>query len=232
MRVSDFGSNPCMVRPALRSHSNTGRMVHCHAADSGKSADFLETVKKVGKKIQGSLPIIGLLSRLTAPEGGFGEISYKEFCRATYDQGSADLLTAFGELEKRHGKPADRKYTFMVLWMAKYGAGLVAAKDMLNAAKRLRVTQDLEIEIDRFENARDIAIKKYALIDRPEPQLSDCLDLSIDCVSCLCLGIPEAQPVPPEERQLLVDLMEPLYPAAGTAAIVASMERKSERARA
>lgn len=31
-------------------------------------------VKRVAKKIQGSLPIVGLLSRLSAPGGGFDEI--------------------------------------------------------------------------------------------------------------------------------------------------------------
>lgn len=31
-------------------------------------------IKRVAKKIQGSLPIVGLLSRLSAPGGGFDEI--------------------------------------------------------------------------------------------------------------------------------------------------------------
>lgn len=35
---------------------------------------FGASIAKVAKKIQGSLPIIGLLSRLSAPEGGFDEL--------------------------------------------------------------------------------------------------------------------------------------------------------------
>lgn len=35
---------------------------------------MLANVKRVAKKIQGSLPIVGLLSRLSAPGGGFDEI--------------------------------------------------------------------------------------------------------------------------------------------------------------
>lgn len=36
--------------------------------------DMLANIKRVAKKIQGSLPIVGLLSRLSAPGGGFDEI--------------------------------------------------------------------------------------------------------------------------------------------------------------
>jgi hypothetical protein len=36
-----------------------------------------------------------------------------------------------------------------MMWMAKLGTGIVPNKDILNAAKRLRVTQDVEIELDR-----------------------------------------------------------------------------------
>jgi hypothetical protein len=36
--------------------------------------DMLADIKRVAKKIQGALPIVGLLSRLSAPGGGFDEI--------------------------------------------------------------------------------------------------------------------------------------------------------------
>lgn len=36
--------------------------------------DFVEGIRKLGKSIQGGLPIVGLISRLTAPEGGFDEL--------------------------------------------------------------------------------------------------------------------------------------------------------------
>lgn len=34
---------------------------------------FFDGVKKVGKQVQGGLPIIGLISRLSSPEGGFDD---------------------------------------------------------------------------------------------------------------------------------------------------------------
>ncbi len=41
---------------------------------SANCSDFLESVKRIGKRIQGALPIVGLLSRLASPEGGFDEV--------------------------------------------------------------------------------------------------------------------------------------------------------------
>lgn len=35
-------------------------------------SDFGESVKRVAKQVQASLPIVGLLSRLAAPAGGVG----------------------------------------------------------------------------------------------------------------------------------------------------------------
>jgi hypothetical protein len=40
-----------------------------------------------------------------------------------------------------------------MMWMARFGTGIVPNKDVLNAAKRLRVTQDVEIELDRWVTA-------------------------------------------------------------------------------
>lgn len=37
-------------------------------------SNFLDNVKRVAKTIQGALPIIGLVSRLTADEGGFDDL--------------------------------------------------------------------------------------------------------------------------------------------------------------
>lgn len=41
---------------------------------SPNRGDFFSGIKAVAKKVQGSLPIVGLVSRLAAPEGGFDEL--------------------------------------------------------------------------------------------------------------------------------------------------------------
>jgi hypothetical protein len=40
----------------------------------GGCRGFGESVKRIAKQVQGALPIVGLLSRLAAPEGGFDEL--------------------------------------------------------------------------------------------------------------------------------------------------------------
>ena len=39
----------------------------------GTCRGFVDNVKRVGKQVQGGLPIIGLISRLTSPSGGFDQ---------------------------------------------------------------------------------------------------------------------------------------------------------------
>jgi 1,3-beta-glucan synthase len=48
-------------------------IITCNVPFPRSREDFGESVKRIAKKIQGALPIVGLLSRLAAPEGGFDE---------------------------------------------------------------------------------------------------------------------------------------------------------------
>ena len=45
------------------------------------------------------------------------------------------------------------------MWMAYYGPGLVPPRNIILACRRLRVTFDIEIEMDRFESTRQEALK-------------------------------------------------------------------------
>jgi hypothetical protein len=44
--------------------------------------------------------------------------------------------------------------------------------------------------VDRFENARDAALAKYRMMQRPQGKLADGLALAVDGISILCLGAP------------------------------------------
>ena len=44
---------------------------------------FAEGVKRVAKQVQGALPLVGLLSRLTSPSGGIGRDELVS-CRPSY----------------------------------------------------------------------------------------------------------------------------------------------------
>eukprot|EP00884_Botryococcus_braunii_P014100 jgi/Botrbrau1/22691/Bobra.0132s0032.1 len=99
------------------------------AAASQSEGGLFDSAKRLAKQVQGALPIVGLLSRLATPEGGIGfdELSYPEFCRKLYDTAGPEFV----ESSRR--------------WEAKFG----------KAGQRLRVTQDIEIEMDRFEGLRN-----------------------------------------------------------------------------
>lgn len=47
--------------------------------------------------------------------------------------------------------------------------------------------QDVEIEMDRFENTRDATLAKYRMM-RPKGKLSDGLNLAVDGIATLCMG--------------------------------------------
>lgn len=93
----------------------------------------MDSLKQVGRKVQGGLPIVGLLSRLSSPSGGFDDVvrtltcfcvvlrtghvadtrlspshshaqSYPEFARKWIDQNDAKLNQAIEKLEQRHQK--------------------------------------------------------------------------------------------------------------------------------
>jgi len=220
-------------RPALQQQRFCrGRPCVIAAAQNTAGEDFGESVKRIAKKIQGALPIVGLLSRLAAPEGGFDETAYPEFCRAAYETADERFRIALVELDRKYGKLAKTKWTLLVLWMAKYGVGLVPNKDIMAAARRMRVSQDIEIEIGRFEDGRDAVIKKYSLMERPKGKLSMQLEVACDTICTLSLGLKDGVPVPEAEQQYVADIMRYGFPEATDEQLLQAVQTRPERASA
>lgn len=126
-------------------------------------------------------------------------------------------------------QPANSRYIFMVLWMVAEGSGIVPAADLLNAARRLRVTQDMDIEIERFETNKSAAVKKYNYVERPRPALAEQAALSVDVVSTLVLGLKEGQPVPDREAPLIASVVVGSLPGAGKDVVVAAVSSRPAR---
>lgn len=114
--------------------------------------------------------------------------AYPEFCRAVYDRADGAYFDAVKALERRHGKPAAHRALLMALWMAKFGPGLVPAKDVVASARRVRVSHDIEVEVDRFEGARLEALKRYSMMERPSPRADEQAALAVDGLAALALG--------------------------------------------
>ena len=99
-------------------------------------------MKKVFRKVQGALPVFGLLSRLTSPEGGIGtdETAYPEYCRMVYDAAPEGFQIAVAELQKKYGDCAQRRYVLLCMWMVREGCGLCDPKTVVGAARRVRIS--------------------------------------------------------------------------------------------
>jgi hypothetical protein len=99
-------------------------------------------LKQLLKQVQGVLPIVGLVSRLTSVSGGVGrdELQYTEYSRAVFEAAPEGFQIAVADLQDRHGQAAQRRYVLLALWMARQGAGLLPGKAVVDAARRLRVS--------------------------------------------------------------------------------------------
>ncbi|GIL42938.1 hypothetical protein Vafri_761 [Volvox africanus] len=226
LNVNINGSNCIERRPCA------SRMTIMARAMQAKDDGFFNSLKNVAKKVQGALPIVGLVSRLAAPEGGFDELAYPEFCRFIINNAPVSYRVAQTELEKAYGKPANSRWVLLVLWMSKMGVGLVPAKDIIAASKRLRVTQDIEIEVDRFDNAKGAVLKKYDMMQRPEGKLEDKVNVAVDALCTLCLGLKDGEAVPEIATPLLRDIVKAAFSDASDEVVATSLSNRSARAQA
>ena len=106
----------------------------CRHRDSGLGRLF--------RQMQGALPVIGLISRLAAPEGGIGndELAYPEYCRQVFEAAPNGFQISVAELQNKYGKPCQRRYILFCLWMVQQGVGVIPSKSIVDAARRLRVS--------------------------------------------------------------------------------------------
>ncbi|PNH12369.1 hypothetical protein TSOC_000663, partial [Tetrabaena socialis] len=191
---------------------------------------FFSGILAVAKKVQGALPIVGLMSRLANPEGGgFDELAYPEFCRAMINNAPLSFRIAQGELEKVYGKPANSRWVLLILFFTKTGVGIVPTKEIISSARRLRVTQDIEIEVERFEQSKATVLKKYEMVARPEGKLVDRLAVTVDALCMLCIGLKEGEPVPDVAAPFLQDIIVATFPEADPALIAFAISSKAER---
>ncbi|PSC77003.1 calcium homeostasis regulater C 1 [Micractinium conductrix] len=159
----------------------------------------------MAKRAVGALPIIGLISRLTATEGGIGNDAqaYPEFCRQVFDAAPQGFQIAVAELQDRHGKAAQRKYVLLALWMARHGGGIVPGKAIVDSARRVRVSSDLEFEMDRFSEALNEINSKYTYMERPRGSLAQQADIAVDALARLVLALKDGAPIAAEDAPLI-----------------------------
>lgn len=175
--------------------------------------------------------MVGLLSRLAAPGGGVGwdELAYPEFCRALADADSkaapspgapGPFATALSAWTARHGAAGQARNVNLCLWMATTGGGaLVPARDVMRSCRRLAVTQDLEIEVERFSQARAAGLTGVKFGPRPAASLAVQAALAVDALCTLTLGLADGAAVAEEADVAGLAALVPPALALGAAAL-------------
>ena len=152
--------------------------------------------------------MLGLISRLASPEGGFDDyLSYPEYCRSIFETASDEFRIAIGELQSRHGTPAQQRFILLSLWMVHVGAGLVPEKHIVDSAKRLRISQDIEFEMDRFTGVLEESMKKYTYVDRPKAGPPQQAEIAVDSLARLCMNARDGDELPEEDAKLIEDII-------------------------
>jgi len=66
---------------------------------------------------------------------------------------------------------------------------------------------DLEYEMDRFSGPLAEATKKYTYMERPVGRPGDVVNVAVDALARLCLGLPDGEEIDPEDGELLVGVV-------------------------
>ncbi|KAK9863336.1 hypothetical protein WJX84_010755 [Apatococcus fuscideae] len=176
-----------------------------HNANDGIGAK----IGRFARQLQGALPLVGIISRLASPSGGIAsdKLAYPEFCRMVLDKPPEGFNECLQDWGQRHGPPGSRRLVMLFLWMAREGAALVPRQKVMSAAKRVRVTQDIEIEVERFEAAAQETTEKYEYVSPPEPALQQIVDMAVDALCLLSLGVKESETIPSADADALVSIV-------------------------
>ena len=181
-------------------------LVSATSSSSGGPEDPSEGLSGILKSIRANLPVVGLVSALTAPEGGvLGEIGYSEYSRTLYSNAPPGFGGACASLSERYGKGANFRNLVFCCWVAESGAGYTEiVSEVEKGARRVSISLDLEYEILNFEQERDEALKARRG-ERPRASQTEKAQVAATLLSLLCT----TQEVPSDEdtRLDILDLV-------------------------
>lgn len=207
------GQNSCLLkRPILSVRRGVARhtTVIPYAKKQDGSSNDGGGLGKLLKTVQGALPVVGLVSRLTSAEGGIGNDStaYPEYCRQVYEAAPVGFQEALGDLQNAYGKSAQRRYVLLCLWMVVQGSGVVSDRLIVDSARRVRVSQDVEFEMERFLGEYKEGMDKYAYIkDREAAPLQEQADVAVDAMARLILPIQDGEEIGQDVAKMIEDVV-------------------------
>ena len=187
---------------------------------------IFDLARRAARTVQGGLPVLGLLSRLAAPAGGVGwdELAYPEFARGLVDMDAATperlWSTAVADLTSRHGARAQLRNVTLCLWMAATGGGgLVPGEAVIKGARRAAVTNDIEVEVDRFAAARDAGVDAERHGPRQVTPADVATAVAVDALATLCLGLTDGAPIEAADAAAFEVIIPPALAFAASHAV-------------
>ncbi|OAY82702.1 hypothetical protein ACMD2_14967 [Ananas comosus] len=192
----------------------------------------------IASKLIGALPVVGLLARIFADEGGVGDdiVDFAEFRRRVGKKCGVTDSQAFYEFRDRRGRAGDPLYVLLCCWLAAVGAGLLKSEEIFEGVARLRISNDIEFEEETFLAMMNAAKEKRATLKSPPPEIPMEIraEKALEGIYVCCFG---QDPIEEEDAKLLRTILNAVFPSVGrpnidrivssTAQQIASGERKS-----
>ncbi|EFJ20144.1 hypothetical protein SELMODRAFT_109461 [Selaginella moellendorffii] len=164
-------------------------------------------------KLVSSLPIVGLFMRILSDEGGIGgdRVDFPDFYTRVQKRCPEDASGAFARFVERHGKVAKPMFVLVWCWVAAVGAGLLKSEDIAMAASRLRVSYDVQYEVDCFGLLMDEALQKRRKSNSPVPDVPMItrIDKALDGICACSIG---TKKISKEDAELLSKMMSAVFP--------------------
>nr|GMC89948.1 photosystem I assembly factor PSA3, chloroplastic [Ipomoea batatas] len=192
--------------------------------------DESNSISGFANKVIGSLPVIGLLARITSNEGGVGGdiIDFAEFRRRVGNKCSVNDSRAYYDFQDRRGRSGDPLYVLLCCWLAAVGAGLLKSEEILEGVARLRISNDIELEEQNFMAMMNEAREKRAKLRAPAPSIPMEIraEKALDAIYVCCYG---EGPLEDEDQRLLCILLGAVFPTVNKAEIDRIVKEKAKR---
>lgn len=181
-------------------------------------------------KVIGALPVVGLLARIMADEGGVGDdlVDFAEFRRRVGKKCSIADSKAFYQFQKRRGKEGEPLYVLLCCWLAAIGAGLLKTEEILEGAARLRVSDDIEFEEQTFIALMNEARERRAKLKTAPPALP--MEIRVQkALDAIYVCSFWKDPVEQEDELLLTTMLSTVFPSVQGQEIERLVKEKAEK---
>nr|CAD1823955.1 unnamed protein product [Ananas comosus var. bracteatus] len=193
----------------------------------------------IASKLIGALPVVGLLARIFADEGGVGDdiVDFAEFRRRVGKKCGVTDSQAFYEFRDRRGRVRRRSVVCsLMLLVGCRRCWLLKSEEIFEGVARLRISNDIEFEEETFLAMMNAAKEKRANLKSPPPEIPMEIraEKALEGIYVCCFG---QDPIEEEDAKLLCTILNAVFLSVGRPKIgrivssmaqqIASGERKS-----